>query len=1224
MLLIVLIGLTLIGGVYFTHEAFAANLDVTPVENSIQLGCEKQTTGCFIPKKIEVNLADTITFRNQNTEFHYFVSGNLQTGPTNVLNTGLIYPGDSFRWHPTSGGDVEFFCMIHPWLASTITINDSPSAKKNTELRPADRVTICHIPPGNPDNPISITISSSALNAHLAHGDALDMCPAEPLKKKDLPKQKDTSVLPNDKVTICHIPPGNPDNPVSITISVSALDAHTAHGDTPGQCPMSSKTNDNTLANDPTVSPDDTVLMCHVSSGPQVFDEQDKSLSITDSFTICHIPPGNPDNQRTINVDGKSIKGHLAHGDKLEACTYVPDQPKTKEKKKDSSLSPKDQVTICHIPPGNPDNPVTITLAASALDAHINHGDNVGECAASNSLQKLNLKNFDDLGLDDKVTICHVPPGNPDNPRTINVSVASLATHVKHGDDTGSCPASKKTVKDSSKDMSLSPKDKVTICHVPPGNPDNPRTITVDASSLDAHFAHNDYNGACQPSEKSTQTSVYVKASSIQQHLAKGDTLGACQSSSPNNKKPDIKNYEDLDPTDQVTICHIPPGNPDNPVTITVDASSLGAHFDHGDSVDTCPESKTKGKKPDIKNDSKLGPDDQVTICHIPPGNPDNPVTITVDASSIDTHISHGDYSGTCAAQTDSKKPDNKNEEPAKEDKKPDPKNDKTLAPDDEVYLCHIPPGNPDNPVTIQVGLTAVDAHLAHGDSFNACNANPPSSPPNPPTPNNPPEPNPPSSPPNPPSSPPNPPTPNNPPEPNPPEPVKVTICHIPPGNPDNPRTITVDASALDAHSEHGDYLGACKTVPVSPPPTPLSQTLDVCDVQDPNNPQIINIQVSELSAHLGHGDYFGTACPYVPPTPLSQNVDVCDVQDPNNPHKITVQLSELPSYLERGDYVGVACPYVPPPIPFNPPEIKYIIEKEIQYINNDSKPITEIIPGQILEKYTSDTKSLENVQVQRQENKITVSWESNGQLQNLMLEENNDRTLKWTDESNAYLKIYGKDEQVQTWNPWYYIIPIIAAAAILLLLVLLKRTKLVILGAFSSHHPGNAFADLKIVDQSEINFSSLLLGVYDKETEKFVTTCVTQTKFTEEQMEELHKMLVPRIISEKPENVHSLILPDMWFVPECAVSAKIDKMVPSKEHTARRTVPDNEGTTKQYPIDSYVNNKSTVDMTEKENGIQITELKLGKFHENVSPNKVTSSSKLVKIFDRHKDNNTA
>lgn len=40
-----------------------------------------------------------------------------------------------------------------------------------------DKVTICHIPPGNPENPQTITVSENAVSAHLAHGDTLGPCP---------------------------------------------------------------------------------------------------------------------------------------------------------------------------------------------------------------------------------------------------------------------------------------------------------------------------------------------------------------------------------------------------------------------------------------------------------------------------------------------------------------------------------------------------------------------------------------------------------------------------------------------------------------------------------------------------------------------------------------------------------------------------------------------------------------------------------------------------------------------------------------------------------------------------------------------------------------------------------------------------------------------------------------------------------------------------------------
>lgn len=38
----------------------------------------------------------------------------------------------------------------------------------------------------------------------------------------------------------------------------------------------------------------------------------------------------------------------------------------------------------------------------------------------------------------------------------------------------------------------------------------------------------------------------------------------------------------------------------------------------------------------------------------------------------------------------------------------------------------------------------------------------------------------------------------------------KTTVCHIPPGNPDNAHTICVGNAAVPAHLDHGDFVGTC------------------------------------------------------------------------------------------------------------------------------------------------------------------------------------------------------------------------------------------------------------------------------------------------------------------------------------------------------------------------------------------------------------------------------
>jgi hypothetical protein len=51
----------------------------------------------------------------------------------------------------------------------------------------------------------------------------------------------------------------------------------------------------------------------------------------------------------------------------------------------------------------------------------------------------------------------------------------------------------------------------------------------------------------------------------------------------------------------------------------------------------------------------------------------------------------------------------------------------------------------------------------------------------------------------------------------------KVTICHVPPGNPANAHTITIGAPAVPAHlaNHPGDAIGPCPAPTPSPSPTP-------------------------------------------------------------------------------------------------------------------------------------------------------------------------------------------------------------------------------------------------------------------------------------------------------------------------------------------------------------------------------------------------------------------
>lgn len=53
--------------------------------------------------------------------------------------------------------------------------------------------------------------------------------------------------------------------------------------------------------------------------------EQMASESKPHKITICHIPPGNPDNAHTINISKKAVRAHLDHGDTLDGCGCADD-----------------------------------------------------------------------------------------------------------------------------------------------------------------------------------------------------------------------------------------------------------------------------------------------------------------------------------------------------------------------------------------------------------------------------------------------------------------------------------------------------------------------------------------------------------------------------------------------------------------------------------------------------------------------------------------------------------------------------------------------------------------------------------------------------------------------------------------------------------------------------------------------------------------------------------
>jgi len=94
-------------------------------------------------------------------------------------NAGLIPPGAKI-WlvleGDTDGGEMTAWnCSDYLFESNLITFVDTGDGDDDDD-DDNDKVTICHIPPGNPGKAHTITISQDAVPAHLAHGDTLGPC----------------------------------------------------------------------------------------------------------------------------------------------------------------------------------------------------------------------------------------------------------------------------------------------------------------------------------------------------------------------------------------------------------------------------------------------------------------------------------------------------------------------------------------------------------------------------------------------------------------------------------------------------------------------------------------------------------------------------------------------------------------------------------------------------------------------------------------------------------------------------------------------------------------------------------------------------------------------------------------------------------------------------------------------------------------------------------------
>ena len=151
-------------------EAFAMHHEatVTNAPGSSVPGCEDTADGCFIPSPVTITVGGIVTWENNDTAAHTATGGSATEGPSGVFDSSLIMAGSSFSHSFDSVGTYDYFCMVHPWMAGTVIVEDFAAAEAAAAAKAEYKV---NNPPIDFTDTLSYSISSGSVSSIISNSD---------------------------------------------------------------------------------------------------------------------------------------------------------------------------------------------------------------------------------------------------------------------------------------------------------------------------------------------------------------------------------------------------------------------------------------------------------------------------------------------------------------------------------------------------------------------------------------------------------------------------------------------------------------------------------------------------------------------------------------------------------------------------------------------------------------------------------------------------------------------------------------------------------------------------------------------------------------------------------------------------------------------------------------------------------------------------------------------
>ena len=103
-------------------EAPQTSAEIVSIPSGVGIpGCE-ETNECYIPTALIVSTGTTVIWENDDNAAHLATSGTPDGGPDGVFDSGMIMAGGTYEYEFSDSGEFEYYCLVHPWMIGTVTV----------------------------------------------------------------------------------------------------------------------------------------------------------------------------------------------------------------------------------------------------------------------------------------------------------------------------------------------------------------------------------------------------------------------------------------------------------------------------------------------------------------------------------------------------------------------------------------------------------------------------------------------------------------------------------------------------------------------------------------------------------------------------------------------------------------------------------------------------------------------------------------------------------------------------------------------------------------------------------------------------------------------------------------------------------------------------------------------------------------------------------------------